>query len=221
MSIMQWLFIALGLTLVAAALLPITVTWIEKRQSRQVRDMVPFPSTFAVQSGQTAVVYFSRSGNTALAARHVAQRLNAQLFELQATDYALGLAGWAHAMNDARRHVADITPRTIDLRQFDTVYLGSPVWLYSPAPPIWAFAENNRFDGKRVILFNTFNSHFGPEYIEAFRATVMQRGARSFEHRHILRGRMTQQITPDEMLKAIDAEWFADEGATSVKESSS
>ncbi|TDF67582.1 hypothetical protein E1J61_02290 [Cupriavidus sp. L7L] len=217
---MQWLMIALGLALVAAALLPITVTWIEKRQARQVRDMAPYPPT-AVQSGQTAVVYFSRSGNTALAARHVAQRLNAQLFELQATDYALGLGGWAHAMNDARKHVADITPRTIDLTQFDTVYLGSPVWLYSPAPPIWAFAENNRFDGKRVILFNTFNSHVGAEYIEAFRDTVMQRGARSFEHRHILRGRMTQQITPDEMLKAIDAEWFADESATSVKESAS
>lgn len=113
-------------------------------------------------------------------------------------------------MNDARGHVADITPRTIDLTQFDTIYLGSPVWLYSPAPPIWAFAENNRFDGKHVVLFNTFNSHFGPEYIEAFRATVMQRGARSFRHRYILRGRMGQQITPGEMLKAIDAEWFSE-----------
>lgn len=58
------------------------------------------------------------------------------------------------------------------------------------------------------MLFNTFNSHIGDEYIAAFKAKVMAHGAKSFEHRHVLRGRMTQQITPDEMLKTIDRAWF-------------
>jgi len=36
----------------------------------------------------------------------------------------------------------------------------------------------------------------------------MARGAKSFEHRHELRGRMTQQLRTDEMLQAIDEAWF-------------
>ncbi|MCS6786857.1 MAG: hypothetical protein NZ524_07490 [Thiobacillaceae bacterium] len=37
----------------------------------------------------------------------------------------------------------------------------------------------------------------------------MSRGAKSFEHRHVLRGRMTRQLTPEQMLQASDDEWFA------------
>ncbi|MDH1681571.1 hypothetical protein N5E30_08265 [Pseudomonas chengduensis] len=70
--------------------------------------------------------------------------------------------------------------------------LGSPIWLYSPAPPIWAFVEHNRFDGQRVVLFNIFSSEFSEEQINAFRVKVMARGARSFEHRYVPRVRMTQ-----------------------------
>ena len=38
------------------------------------------------------------------------------------------------------------------------VALGSPVWLFRPAPPLWAFVASHRFDGSQVLLFNTFNS---------------------------------------------------------------
>ncbi|WP_439842029.1 flavodoxin [Aeromonas taiwanensis] len=55
-------------------------------------------------------------------------------------------------MKRAPEALPDIVPRILDLSPFDTVWLGSPVWLYSPAPPIWAFVEHNRFDGKDVVL---------------------------------------------------------------------
>lgn len=207
-SLLHWFVIALALALVAAAAVPVAVTWIESRQARDVRDMEPWTEAEQAGHGRTAVVFFSRSGNTALAARHVARRLNARLIALEAEDYRLGLWGWIKAMRDARGEGAAITPQTVDLDAFDTVYLGSPVWLYSPAPPIWSFVTHNRFDGKRVVLFNTFNSQFKPEFIAEFEARVMENGARSFEHLSVQRGRMTQQLTPQEMLRAIDAEWF-------------
>jgi len=209
----KWLAVGIGALLAVAVLVLFAVTWIESRQARQLEGKQPYTPAMPGTS-RTAVVYFSRSGNTALAARHVAQRLDAQLFPLDAPDYRLGLSGLAHALKDANTlkekpdALPEIIPRTIDLTPFETVWLGSPVWLYSPAPPIWAFVEHNRFDGQRVVLFNTFNSHFGEDHIAALRAKVMARGAVSFEHRHVLRGRMTQQLTAEEMLRAIDAEWF-------------
>ncbi|WP_336813539.1 flavodoxin family protein [Bosea sp. MMO-172] len=206
---MRWLAIAAAVALVGAALVPITVALVDSRQARQLRDLLSYPAGSGPRETRVAVVYFSRSGNTALAARHIARRLEAALFPLAAPDYGLGLVGWARAMWDARGHSAKIAPMIIDLAAFDTVWLGSPIWLHSPAPPIWDFARNNRFDGKRVILFNTFNSAFSPEAIAEFGRIVTQNGARSFEHRFIRRGRMGSQLSPEEMLQAIDADWLS------------
>lgn len=196
MTAMHWVLAILALVLLVAFAYLYAVTWIESRQARQLESKQPYAAA-TVNASRTAVVYFSRSGNTALAARHVAKRLEAQLFPLEAPEYELGMAGLAHAVKDANARrsqpevLPEITPRTIDLTPFDTVWLGSPVWLYSPAPPIWAFVEHNRFDGQHVVLFNTYNSHIGEDYIAQFKAKLMAHGAKSFEHRHVLRGRMT------------------------------
>lgn len=211
MTALQVVLALLAVALLAGLAFFVGVTVIEKRQAQAVAGMVPHASPSA---SRVAVVYFSRSGNTGLAARHVATRLGAALYPLQVPEYELGLGGLARsafAANARRTDPAalpDITPRQLNLKPFDTVWLGSPIWLYSPAPPIWAFVEHNRFDGQHVVLFNTFNSNLGADQIEAFKAKVMARGARSFEHRQVLRGRMTQQLTPDEMLGVIDYEWF-------------
>lgn len=45
------------------------VTWIESRQAQQFKSKQPYAST-TVSASRTAVVYFLRSGNTALAANH-------------------------------------------------------------------------------------------------------------------------------------------------------
>lgn len=216
LSTLKWLASVLGLLLVLVALILVAVTWIERRQARDLQVRIPYVSPGIDQQNRIAVVYFSRSGNTALAARYLARRFHAQLFEIQAPAYRLGLAGWTRAMSDARMHDADIMPRTIELSQCETVYLGSPIWLYSPAPPIWDFVEHNRFDGQRVVLFNTFNSQFKSEYIDRFKATVMARGARSFEHRFVRRGRMTQQLSPEEMIQTIESEWFLEEAQSTA-----
>ena len=189
------------------ALVPLAVTRIESHQARETAQLLPHEGNAEPSAQRTAVVFFSRSGNTALLSRHLAKRLNAVLYRLAASDYDLGLVGWVHAMRDARSHEAVISSQRIDLSGHEVVYLGSPIWLFSPAPPIWQFVELSRFDGKRVVLFNTFNSRFKPEYIETFRQRVLQRGARSFEHQFIRRGRMGQQLSPQEMLDAFDAGW--------------
>ena len=210
---LKWIALLLGVTVVVAILVLLAVTWIESQQAHELENKQPYTQT-TQSASRTAVVYFSRSGNTALAARHVAKRLDAQLFALEAPAYRLGLAGLTHALKDANslkddpEVLPEIIPSTVDLTPFDNVWLGSPVWLYSPAPPIWAFVEHNRFDGQHVVLFNTYNSQFGDDHIERLKAKVMARGARSFEHRHVLRGRMTQQITPEQMLQTIDEQWF-------------
>ncbi|MGY4040483.1 flavodoxin family protein [Aeromonas hydrophila] len=208
---MNWVFITLGALAAAVVVVLLAVSFIERRQAYELAGLEA--ESQLVASPRTAVVYFSRSGNTALAARHLANRLGARLFALDTPIYRLGPGGLVKALGDANalkstsEALPDIVPRTLDMSPFDTLWLGSPIWLYSPAPPIWAFIEHNRFDGKEVVLFNTYNSHFGEEHIAALKAKVMARGAKSVSHRHVLRGRMTRQLTPERMLAKID-KWF-------------
>ncbi|MFY1054390.1 flavodoxin family protein [Ectopseudomonas khazarica] len=208
----KWIALLLGVPIAVVMLELLAVTWIESLQARQLASRQP--EVNPQDEARTAVVYFSRSGNTALAARQIARHLDARLFALEAPAYSLGLSGLLHALKDAYRlkeraeALPQINPSNIDLTSFDTVWLGSPVWLYSPAPPLWSFVEHNRFDDQHIVLFNTYNSNFGDEHIERLKAKLMARGARSFEHRHIQRGRMSRQTPPEQMLHAIEEQWF-------------
>jgi hypothetical protein len=206
MSIPKLLLGVFVLAALVAVAVPLAVTLIERRQARDTAALSP--NVAESIDARVAVVVYSRSGNTALAARHVAQRLRADLIVLEAEDYPLGLGGWASAMDDARGTQAEIQPRVLDLSRYATIWLGAPIWLYHPAPPIRAFVEANRFDGQQVVLFNTYNSRFDPAAIAAFEQAVRERGAQGFRHLAVRRGRMGDQLAPGAMLVEIDREWF-------------
>lgn len=203
----KWGAAVLALAAFACFAVLFVVTRVELHQAKKSAERLASGAPQAGPVSRIAVVYFSRSGNTAVAATHLAQRMGAGLFRLEAPAYEVGLTGILHALHDARTHEAVIAPSTLDLRSFDTVYLGSPIWLYSPSPPLWEFARRNRFDGKDVVLFNTFNSKFEQRFIDEFRQVVLAQGARSFRHLFVKRGRMGQQLTTREMLDKMDAEW--------------
>ncbi len=157
----------------------------------------------------TLVVYFSRSGNTALMATEIARLKNANLLTINANRYQIGIKGWFHAMQDARDTIAEIYPEEIDLTRYDTIYMGSPIWLYSPAPPIWEFARQNNFKDKAVILFNSLNSKFEQHYIDNFAQLIEKKGGSFVKHIFVIRGRMTRQMEVDEFLEAVRSEMEA------------
>ncbi len=104
MTMTSWLLGGTTLVVLAIAMVPIVVTWIESRQAQTVGQLEPVAVSGTISHHTAVVIYFSRSGNTALAARHLANQLHAPIVELKATDYELGLSGWVHAMKDARGH---------------------------------------------------------------------------------------------------------------------
>ena len=128
---------------------------------KQHRKNVTLVSTLKqdVQSSKTIVIYFSRSGNTEVMAYTIAEVKRGKLINLVADDYIIGFRGWINAMIDARKTTAVIKPQEVDLTEYDTVYIGAPIWLYSPAPPVFEFVSKNDLTGKKVILFNSMNSN--------------------------------------------------------------
>ena len=112
----------------------------------------------------------------------------------------MGVQGLFNAVVDSQEKRAVISPEVVDLLAYDTLFIGAPIWGYSPAPPVWQFIENNRLANKKVVLFSTFNSGFKQKYIDEFQAGVEAQGGSFISHLYIRRGRMLVQISSEELL---------------------
>ena len=116
------------------------------------------------------VVYFSRTGeqytvgvidkgNTAIVAEMIAEQTGADLFEVMPADdhYPMTydeLTDMAKREQDekARPAYAGSLP---DLSQYDTVFIGAPVWWGDWPMILYTVFENNDFSGKKLIPFST------------------------------------------------------------------
>ena len=117
----------------------------------------------AVAKGKVAVVYFSWSpdGNTRFAAETIAQKAGAALFEIKAeTPYN---ADFRACCDEAKPECNGKTLRPIqpiaglDLAQYDVVFVGTPNWWGTMAPPVRTWLTQNlaALKGKTVCLFQT------------------------------------------------------------------
>lgn len=114
--------------------------------------------------GKTLVVYYSATGNTKEVANYIANATGGDLFELEpAEPYTDEDLNWndeesrvvyEHDNPDARdvELVADTVENWDD---YDTVFLGYPIWWGIAAWPVDTFVEANDFTGKTVIPFCT------------------------------------------------------------------
>ena len=112
---------------------------------------------------KTLVAYFSWSGNTRHAAQYIAQKTGADLFEIvpekpYPPEYG-PCTEVAKAEKEAEARPA-ITGRVENLEQYDTVFVGAPVWWYTGPMALFTFLESHDFAGKTVIPFCT--AYSGP-----------------------------------------------------------
>ena len=154
-------------------------------------------------SSDVLVIYYSRSGNTEAMARQIAQKFNADIVKITAEKYPLDLKGWRSAGKDADQKVTQVSikPEIVDMEKYNLIFLGSPIWWFRPAPPLWTFVANNDFKGKNVVLFNTFNSRFKKEEIEEFKELVTTKGGRFLDHVYVRRGRVYYQKSGETLIQ--------------------
>ncbi len=153
----------------------------------------------------TAVIVYSRSGNTLVAAKEFARLQEADLFVIRAPKYPQTFSGQMKASDDASQKKLDteIIHPTIDLSRYDRVVLCSPVWWYRPAVPMWAFINNHEFSQQDVFLLMTGNSGYETPYVEEFAEMIHTRNGRFSGFHFIERGRVFWQLTSNELREEI------------------
>lgn len=113
------------------------------------------------------VVYYSATGNTAQAAQYIADSTGGDLFEIQPVEpYTDDDLNWTDDNSRVSQEHADESLRDVELvadtvdnwDQYDTVFIGYPIWWGIAAWPVDGFVEANDFSGKTVIPFCTSSS---------------------------------------------------------------
>lgn len=108
------------------------------------------------------VAYFSATGTTERAAKSLADATGADLFEIAAAEpYTAADLNWNNSSSRSSVEMNDETARPaiaqlIDgLDDYDTVFVGFPVWWYIEPRIIDTFLESYDFSAKTIIPFAT------------------------------------------------------------------
>ena len=119
--------------------------------------------------GKTLVAYFSASGVTAKVADKLADALGADIYEIRpAVPYTKADLNWMDKKSRSTIEMNDktirptIADRNARIDEYNTIFLGFPIWWYVAPTIINTFLESYDFSGKKIILFATSGgSRFG------------------------------------------------------------
>ena len=102
---------------------------------------------------KTLVAYFSASGVTAKLAKTLAKVTSADLFEIKpVTPYTAKDLDW---MDKKSRSTIEMAEKLSSCAQYDTVFVGFPIWWYEAPHIIETFLESCDLSGKTVVPFGT------------------------------------------------------------------
>ena len=153
------------------------------------------------EPAKTLVVVYSRTGNTMSAAKEIARYFDADLLTIKAPQYSRDLKGQQLAAKDADEEITStpIEHDSVNINDYDLIFLCSPTWWFRPAVPLFSFVENHDFAGKPVFLIMTGNSRKTDEKTGKFEALVENRNGNLLDVLFIRRGRIYWQKTPEQV----------------------
>ncbi len=117
--------------------------------------------------GKTIVVYFSAQNHTKAVAEKIADKLNADIFEIIPEDkYTSEDLDWTDNNSRVSKEHEDDALRNVKLEkdkvdnwdEYDTVLIGYPIWWGVASWTVDTFVKANDFNGKTVIPFCTSSS---------------------------------------------------------------
>lgn len=128
---------------------------------------------------KSLVAYFSASGVTKRAAEVLAKAAEADLHEIKpAVPYTDADLNWMNKKSRSSVEMADpsfrpeIANKVENMDQYDTVFVGFPIWWYVAPTIINTFLEQYDFSGKKIILFATSGGSGFGKTVAALKGSV-------------------------------------------------
>lgn len=111
---------------------------------------------------RTLVAFFSATGTTKAAAQRLAKEKDADLFEIAPeVPYTAADLDWRDKQSRSTKEMQDKTSRPAikgrceNIADYDTVWIGFPVWWYTAPTIVNTFIEAHDLSGKTICVFAT------------------------------------------------------------------
>lgn len=128
---------------------------------------------------QSLVACFSATGTTEGVARRLAQKAGADLFMIEpASPYTPADLDWNNPASRSSVEMRDPSSRpavashVANMAEYDTIYLGFPIWWYVAPTIVNTFLEEYDLSGRRIVLFATSGGSGFGRTAEALRPSV-------------------------------------------------
>lgn len=110
---------------------------------------------------KSIIVYYSQTGATKAVAEELQRQTGADIESIEAVkpydgDFGQTIARCQEEM--AAGTLPELKPLTANIADYDTVYIGYPVWFGTLAMPVTTLLKSVQLDGKVVVPFCTFGS---------------------------------------------------------------
>lgn len=115
-------------------------------------------SKVSAEPGRVLVAYYSWGGNTRFAAEKIQQLTGGTLFEIKPADpYP---SDYNACVEQAKRECRSgfkpaLASKVENFDRYDVIFVGTPNWWSTMAPPVRSFLSSYDFSGKTVIPFVT------------------------------------------------------------------
>ncbi|WP_304507397.1 flavodoxin [Anaerotignum sp.] len=124
---------------------------------------------------KTLILYYSYTGNTRKIAKMIAEKIDSDLVEIKTVMPYEG--SYDDVVNQAQREVnsgfhPEIFPLDVNMKDYDTVILGSPVWWYTYAPAVATTLSQLSLERKTVYPFATNAGWLGHTFQDVSKACV-------------------------------------------------
>ena len=150
-----------------------TLVHLRKVSNRNKAEMAKYSNKVELTAnlGKTLVVYYSLTGHTKDIAMQIQSLTNADLYEIKPKEEikqgpALYLTSKKQISSGNYPEIVNDFP---NVEEYDTIFVGSPIWWYTAAPVVLEFLKEFDFQNKNVVPFSTQGSNYGT-YFEDFKA---------------------------------------------------
>jgi flavodoxin len=117
------------------------------------------PATGVLGGRKVLVLYYSRTGHTRTVASQIHGLVGGDLIEIQKAEPYPGDCDALVARNAEEQRTGYLPPlrTTIDnIRDYDVVFIGSPLWNVRLTPPVRSFLSSHDLSGKVIAPFVTY-----------------------------------------------------------------
>ncbi len=114
------------------------------------------------------IAYFSWGGTTQQVAENIAKETGGTLFRIETVNpYPTEYTPCTVVAKEERDHGIRPQLKAVveNIEQYDTIFIGCPVWWHTAPMAVWSFLESENYDfsGKTIIPFCTYASTYRDE----------------------------------------------------------